>query len=167
MGFGYVVVAGVAVIVTVFILQNTDPATVRFLMWRNDALPLALLLLGSVVAGLLVAGVPLAILAGLTAVSAVLGFLAAALGARRYGASRWGVAGALIGGLVGIFFGPLGLLIGCVAGAVAGELLRGTDLAGSVRSGVGSLVGLLAGLAADLVVSVTMIGLFVYWVWSS
>ena len=59
MGFGYVVVAGVAVIVTVFILQNTDPATVRFLMWRNDALPLALLLLGSVVAGLLVAGVPL------------------------------------------------------------------------------------------------------------
>lgn len=61
MGFGYVVVAGVAVIVTVFILQNTDPATVRFLMWRNDALPLALLLLGSVVAGLLVAGVPLAI----------------------------------------------------------------------------------------------------------
>jgi uncharacterized protein YqgC (DUF456 family) len=109
----------------------------------------------------------LAILAGLAAVSAVLGFLAAALGARRYGASRWGVAGALIGGLVGIFFGPLGLLIGCVAGAVTGELLRGTGLAGSVRSGVGSLVGLLAGLAADLVVSVTMIGLFVYWVWSS
>jgi uncharacterized integral membrane protein len=61
MGFGYVVVAAVAVIVTVFILQNTDPATVRFLAWRNDALPLALLILGSVVAGLLVAGVPLAI----------------------------------------------------------------------------------------------------------
>ena len=61
MRFGYVVVAAVAVIVTVFILQNTDPATVRFMMWRNEALPLALLLLGSVVAGLLVAGVPLAI----------------------------------------------------------------------------------------------------------
>ncbi len=109
----------------------------------------------------------LAILAGLTAVSAVLGFLAAALGARRYGASRWGVAGALVGAVAGIFFGPLGLLIGCMAGAVAGELLRGADLAGSLRSGVGAMVGLLAGLVADLVVSVTMIGLFVYWVWSS
>jgi uncharacterized protein len=109
----------------------------------------------------------LGILAGLTAVSAVLGFLAAALGARRYGGSRWGVVGALIGAVAGIFFGPLGLLVGCVAGAVAGELLRGADLAGSVRSGVGALVGLLAGLVADLVISITMIGLFVYWVWPS
>ena len=109
----------------------------------------------------------LALLAGLTAASAVLGFLAAALGARRYGASRWGVAGALVGAVAGIFFGPLGLLIGCMAGAVVGELLRGADLAGSLRSGVGAVVGLLAGLVADLVVCVTMIGLFVYWVWSS
>jgi uncharacterized protein YqgC (DUF456 family) len=109
----------------------------------------------------------LALLAGLTAASAVLGFLAAALGARRYGASRWGVAGALVGAVAGIFFGPLGLLIGCMAGAGVGELLRGADLAGSLRSGVGAVVGLLAGLVADVVVCVTMIGLFVYWVWSS
>jgi uncharacterized integral membrane protein len=61
MRVGYVVVAVLAVIVTVFSLQNTDPATVRFLMWRNDTVPLAILILGSVIAGLLVAGVPLAI----------------------------------------------------------------------------------------------------------
>jgi uncharacterized protein len=109
----------------------------------------------------------LAILAGLTAVAAALGFLAAALGAGRYGASRWGVAGAIVGALVGMFFGPLGLLVGCVAGAVVGELLRGADLAGSVRSGIGALVGLLAGLVADLVVSIAMIGLFLYWAWPS
>ena len=57
------------------------------------------------------------------------------------------------------------MIVGCVGGAVAGELLRGADLARSVRSGAGALIGLLAGLAADLLVTTTMIGLFLYWVW--
>lgn len=107
----------------------------------------------------------LAVLAVLAALSFLLDFLAGALGARRYGASRWGVVGAIAGAIVGLFLGPLGLILGCVAGAVVGELLRGADLEGSVRSGFGALVGLLVGLVADLVVSITMIGLFLYWVW--
>jgi uncharacterized protein YqgC (DUF456 family) len=107
----------------------------------------------------------LAILAALAALGFVLDFLAGALGARRYGASRWGIVGAVAGAVVGLFLGPFGLVLGCVAGAVVGELLRGADLRGSVRSGLGALVGLLAGLVADLVVSVTMIGLFLSWVW--
>jgi uncharacterized protein YqgC (DUF456 family) len=107
----------------------------------------------------------LAILAALAALSFVLEFVVAALGARRYGASRWGVVGAIVGALIGVFFGPVGLIVGCVAGAVVAELLRGSDPATSVRSGFGALVGLLAGLLADLVVSITMIGLFLYWVW--
>ena len=107
----------------------------------------------------------LALLAALAALSFLLDFLAGALGARRYGASRWGVVGAIAGAIVGLFLGPLGLIGGCVAGAVAGELLRGADLEGGVRSGLGALLGLLAGLVADLVISLTMIGLFLYWVW--
>jgi uncharacterized protein len=107
----------------------------------------------------------LALLAAVAALSFLLDFLAGAVGARRYGASRWGVVGAIVGAIVGLFLGPLGLILGCVAGAVVGELVRGADLAGGVRSGLGALVGLLAGLVADLVVSITMIGLFLYWVW--
>jgi uncharacterized integral membrane protein len=60
MGVGYVLVAGIAVLVTVFALQNTDPAVVRFVVWRLE-LPLAGLVLASLGAGLLVAGLPLAI----------------------------------------------------------------------------------------------------------
>lgn len=60
MGLGYLVVAAVAVIVTVFALQNTDPAIVRFVVWRLD-LPLAGVVLAALGAGLLVAGIPLAI----------------------------------------------------------------------------------------------------------
>jgi uncharacterized integral membrane protein len=61
MRLGYLVVAAVAVIVTVFALQNTDPATVRFLVWRLEAVPLAGLVLATLGAGLLIAGLPLAI----------------------------------------------------------------------------------------------------------
>lgn len=61
MGLGYFLVAAVAVVVTVFALQNTDPATVRLLLWRIETVPLAVLVLVSLGAGLLIAGLPLAI----------------------------------------------------------------------------------------------------------
>lgn len=61
MGLGYLVVAAVAVLVTVFALQNTDPTTVRLLLWKLEGVPLAVLLLATLGAGLLIAGVPLAI----------------------------------------------------------------------------------------------------------
>jgi uncharacterized integral membrane protein len=64
MGLGYIVVAVLAASVAVFALQNTDPATVRFLFWRREAVPLAALILASFGAGLLIAGVPLAIWLG-------------------------------------------------------------------------------------------------------
>lgn len=107
----------------------------------------------------------LTILAALGVLGFVLDFLAGAVGARRYGASRWGVVGAILGAIVGVFLGPFGVILGGVAGAIAGELLRGAGVRGSVRSGLGALLGLLAGIAADLAVSLVMIALFLYWVW--
>jgi len=64
MGLGYIVVAVTAVLVTVFALQNTDPATVRFLIWRSETVPLALLVLAALAAGVLAAGLPLGIRLG-------------------------------------------------------------------------------------------------------
>lgn len=61
MGFGYILVAAVAVVCTIFALQNTDPATVRFLVWRIETVPLAILVLASVLVGVFVAWLPLAI----------------------------------------------------------------------------------------------------------
>ena len=65
MGFGYVIVAVLAIIVTVFALQNTDPATVRFLVWRLEAIPVAGLVLASLIAGMLIVAVPLGIRLGI------------------------------------------------------------------------------------------------------
>jgi len=105
------------------------------------------------------------ILVMLAALAGALGYAGAALGATTSGGSRWAVAGALLGGLVGIFFGPLGLLLGPLAGAVGGELLRSGNLEGSARSGVGALAGVVAGAIAHFTLALVMVGLFLWWIW--
>jgi uncharacterized integral membrane protein len=57
--FGYLIVAIVAASVAVFALQNAEPTKIRFLFWVIDGVPVAALVLLSLAAGLVVAGVPL------------------------------------------------------------------------------------------------------------
>jgi len=65
MKFGNLVVAVLAASVTLFALQNTDQTAVRFVIWRLEGVPIAGLVLGSLGAGLLIAGVPLWIKLGI------------------------------------------------------------------------------------------------------
>ena len=58
MRVGYLIVAALAASVAIFALQNTDQMTVRFALWRLDGVPIASLVLGSLGAGLLIAGLP-------------------------------------------------------------------------------------------------------------
>ena len=110
--------------------------------------------------------------AGRLAILAVLGLagwaiehLAGALGARRAGGGRGAVVGALVGAVIGLAFAPLGLLLGPIAGAIAGELVSGRDPVGSVRTGVGTAIGVVVGIVAHVAFAVTMVALFVWWVW--
>lgn len=59
MAFGYLIVAIVAASVAVFALQNSAPTQIRFLVWTLDGVPVAALVLLSLWAGLIIAGVPL------------------------------------------------------------------------------------------------------------
>jgi uncharacterized integral membrane protein len=61
MAIGYVVVAVLAAAVAVFALQNGTATPVRFLAWSLDGVPLAGLILAAFAAGLIIAGVPLAV----------------------------------------------------------------------------------------------------------
>jgi uncharacterized integral membrane protein len=61
MAIGYVVVAALAAAVAVFALQNGTATPVRFLAWSLDGVPLAGLILAAFAAGLIIAGVPLAV----------------------------------------------------------------------------------------------------------
>ncbi len=65
----------------------------------------------------------LVVLALMGAVACTLEYAAGVLGAKRAGGSSWAVVGAVVGGLVGLLFGPVGLILGPVQGAVGGELM--------------------------------------------
>src|SRR5215831_4068891 len=59
----------------------------------------------------------IAILFVLTIVTYVIDFLSGYYGAKYFGATKWGMFGAMLGALVGVFFGFIGLFVGPVIGA--------------------------------------------------
>jgi uncharacterized integral membrane protein len=59
MQWGYLIVAVLAVGITVFTLQNTAHVMIRFIAWRLESVPLALVALTALGTGLLAAGIPL------------------------------------------------------------------------------------------------------------
>jgi uncharacterized protein len=99
-------------------------------------------------------------IAAVGAVGLVVDLLAGALGAKRMGASSQAVWGALIGTVIGLFFGIPGLLIGPFFGAVLGELSAGNGVLRSAHAGVSAWVGLVFGTIIKLVSSLMMVALF-------
>ena len=79
-----------------------------------------------------VGGLVLILLAIFALLAFVADFVGTAYGARRFGASNWGMTGGAIGGLIGTLAGALffgigalfGLLAGTIGGVFAGEYLR-------------------------------------------
>ena len=111
-------------------------------------------------------GVPMLVVLGLlTVFSLAVDFWATALGAKRVGASRLAIVGAMVGTVAGLFFGPIGLLMGPFAGAIGGELihrrsLQKQDLGLAAKIGVGTWFGILFGTVLKLALAFTMLGLF-------
>jgi uncharacterized protein YqgC (DUF456 family) len=97
--------------------------------------------------------------------SYVIDFISGAVGAKYFGATRWGAIGGLIGAIVGLFFGIPGIFIGPLVGVLAGELIGGKQLVAAGKSTWGTLLGTTAGMIAKLVIALVMVGLFVLDVW--
>ena len=102
----------------------------------------------------------LSILVVLTLATYALDFLGGYFGAKYFGATKWGMLGAVIGALIGLFFGILGLFVGPVIGAVAGEFVAGKRMIDAGRAGWGSFLGNLAGMVGKLLIGLAMIVVF-------
>lgn len=102
----------------------------------------------------------LSLLALLTVFALILDFIAGLAGARRVGASRAALVGAVAGTLAGLFFGLPGLLLGPFLGALGGELLAGSTLARATGVGAGAWIGFLVGSVVKIAVCIAMLGLF-------
>jgi uncharacterized protein len=86
--------------------------------------------------------------------------VAAALGARRVGASRSAIAGAALGTLLGIPFGLPGVFLGPLVGAVLGELSVHRQFGRAAGVGMAAWIGFLIGTVVKVALAFLMIGIF-------
>jgi len=96
----------------------------------------------------------LVIMAGLMILVTLLDFVVPAVGAKRYGASKSGMWGSMIGMLIGLFFfPPWGMFIGAFIGALAGEIVARKEGKRALRASWGVFVGTMAGIGLKLAFS--------------
>lgn len=102
----------------------------------------------------------LVLLVLLTLLALALDFLASMLGARKFGATWRGVTGAVVGGVVGLFFSLPGIILGPFVGAMLFEMLGDKEFKNAAHAGLGATVGLLLGIMGKFSIGVVMIILF-------
>jgi uncharacterized protein YqgC (DUF456 family) len=104
----------------------------------------------------------LIIMALITIVVTALDYVVPAVGAKKFGASKYGFWGAVLGMLVGIiFFPPLGMIIGAFLGAIIGEMVVGKPSQEALKAGWGVFVGIMFGMIIKLIASGVMTFYFI------
>jgi hypothetical protein len=103
--------------------------------------------------------VSLAMIAVLAVVGSVLDHVAGVLGAKRGGASRWGMVGAVIGLIVGLPFGLPGLVLGPAIGAATLEFARDQELRRAARASTGVLIGFVLGTIVKYTIACVILGI--------
>lgn len=84
------------------------------------------------------------------------------IGTKMFGGSKWGMAGATGGALVGMFMSLPALLLGTMLGAVIAEKWLGKRTTNqALRAGAGAAVGFLLSIFARLACAIIMIALYV------
>lgn len=93
-------------------------------------------------------------------------FVLGAAAAGKYGGSRLGMTGAIVGGFLGAVWGtpivpPIGIIFGAFAGAFVGaallEYFQSKDLQKSLRVGYGAFLGTLGGKLTKIVAAIAMV----------
>ena len=113
-------------------------------------------------------------LGALAAIVQVLDFVVPVWGTKKFGGTKYGTWGSVIGLIAGLFFlpafGPFGIftiLGGPFLGAYIGEKLAGQDSTKATRAAFGSFIGFLAGTFMKIVAAIIITVYFVKEIWSN
>ena len=115
-------------------------------------------------------------LGALAVIVQILDYIVPVWGTKKFGGSKAGVWGSLIGLIAGIMllpmmgivlgpFGILGILGGPFFGALVGELIAGKESEKAFIAAFGSFIGFLAGTLMKLAVSITITVFFFKEIW--
>ena len=84
----------------------------------------------------------LVVMTGLAVLVTILDYIVPLTGAKKYGASKIGIWGSIIGMFIGLFFfPPWGMILGAFIGALAGELVSGRKGKKALRVVWGIFIG--------------------------
>jgi len=103
----------------------------------------------------------LIVLAAVTIVVTILDYIVPVWGTRKFGGSKYGIRGATVGLIIGLFLGPAGIIVGALIGAIVGELIFRDDMRYAIKAGFGSLLGFMTGIGLKLAASLVMTFYFV------
>jgi len=95
----------------------------------------------------------------------ILDYFMPAISTKKFGGSKAGAYGAIIGLIIGVFFSPIpfGFLIGPFLGALIGELVfNKTESKQAFKAAFGSFLGFIASTFMKLLVSFVFLGFFIW-----
>ena len=97
----------------------------------------------------------------------VVDYFIPAIGTKKFGGSKYGVIGTMLGLLAGIlFFPPLGLIIGPFAGAFLGEMIHdSSDSSRALKAAFGSFIGFLSSTFLKFVTATAFLVYYVMIFW--
>ena len=96
----------------------------------------------------------------------ILDYFIPAIGAKKFGGSKYGMIGTTLGLIVGLISPiPGGVFIGPFFGALIGELLKKNNSKIAIRAAFGSFLGFLASTFLKFIVSIIYLGLFISILW--
>ena len=80
---------------------------------------------------------------------------------KKFGASKYGIVGASIGTLIGLFLPPFGIIIGALIGAITGELFLNKNFEKSIKAAAGVFLGFIISGFTKAFISIVFLGIYI------